>query len=51
MRERRIRVTGKPKQQFNIDLLAQAILAIVEQRLAADAPAQNHLDHGDGDAA
>lgn len=32
----RIRVTGKPKREINVDLLAQAILLIAEQRLRAE---------------
>lgn len=31
MQQRRIRVSGKPRKQINLDLLAEAILAISEQ--------------------
>lgn len=52
MRERRIRITGKPKREIDIDLLTQAILAIVEQQLAAEASVTDDHDNGSsGDAA
>lgn len=39
----RIKVIGKPKAQINIDLLAQAILAMTEQQLQreGDTPTLN----------
>lgn len=50
MRQRRIRVTGNPKQEIDLDLLAQAILSIVEQQLTST-PKDQRAHGGSGDAA
>lgn len=36
----RIRVTGEPRQQIDVDLLVQAVILIAEQRLRAEQAAE-----------
>jgi hypothetical protein len=44
----RIRVSGKPKQKIDADLLMQAILLIAEQQLR-ELQADGDHDHPDGE--
>jgi hypothetical protein len=46
MTAKRIRVSGKPKRNIDVDALLQAVLLIAEQRLHD----QQQLDDRDGDA-
>lgn len=46
-KEQRIRISGRPKEQLDMELLVQAILLITEQRLRE----QDANGHGRGDAA
>lgn len=40
-KEYRIRVTGKPKKRIDVDLLAEAVVAIAEQQLLLEQEAKS----------
>ena len=44
MREHKIRVTGRPKQEIDLNLLAEAIVVISEQRLGSGASTDPKAD-------